>query len=254
MLYSEVAGSGRDVALLHGWGLHSGVWSEVVAGLALEFRMTTIDLPGHGYSSETPERYQLDELAAQVAEVAPAEALWIGWSLGGMVALQLAADYPQRVSGLVTVCTSPHFVKTKDWRHAQEVALLEQFAQDLEGDYRAALNRFLALEVRGSDRAREELRVLRERLFARGEPTLAGLRGGLDILRYGDLRSVYANLDCPSLSVLGERDGLVPLAVAKELTGLNPYAAIEVIAGAGHAPFISHFTDFMHSLRRFLYV
>jgi len=48
--YHHTLGSGPDVLLLHGWGMHSGVWENVVEGLRDDYRITMLDLPGHGYS------------------------------------------------------------------------------------------------------------------------------------------------------------------------------------------------------------
>src|SRR2546430_11456934 len=49
-LYFEVQGRGRDVVLLHGWGLNLRVWDELAGALARRFRVIAIDLPGHGKS------------------------------------------------------------------------------------------------------------------------------------------------------------------------------------------------------------
>lgn len=252
-LHTTTTGSGPNLVMLHGWGLHSGIWQEIAESFALEFRVTTIDMPGHGQSPMDLERFDLVSVAEAVRGAAPAEAFWLGWSLGGMVAQQLALDFPESVSRLALLSSSPRFVSAEDWPHAQPVSVMETFAADLELDYRATLNRFLALEARGSDRAREELRVLRERVFSAGEPNLDALRGGLEILRYADLRADVHRLQCPTLWLFGERDGLVPAAVAGDLAVLAEDAEVEIIQGAGHAAFISHPTLFTKAVSRFFY-
>ena len=93
-LYTEVRGSGPALVLLHGWGLNVRVWDGLSATLCDRFRIIAIDLPGHGRSGWLPARSSLEEQAAQVretvADIASDYSL-LGWSLGGQIALQLAA-------------------------------------------------------------------------------------------------------------------------------------------------------------------
>ncbi|HRA24442.1 MAG TPA: alpha/beta fold hydrolase, partial [Usitatibacteraceae bacterium] len=49
-LHVELAGQGPDLVLLHGWGLHGGVWQGLARELAPAFRLHLVDLPGHGHS------------------------------------------------------------------------------------------------------------------------------------------------------------------------------------------------------------
>ena len=93
-LYTEVRGNGPALVLLHGWGLNVRVWDGLAAALCDRFRIIAVDLPGHGRSVWLPERSSLEEQAAQVAETVAAitaEYSLLGWSLGGQIALQLAA-------------------------------------------------------------------------------------------------------------------------------------------------------------------
>ena len=144
-LFLQTQGSGPDIVLLHGWGLHSGIWADVATALAPHNRVTRIDLPGHGRNAGTAMAEHLSAVAAQIAAVAPAPAIWIGWSLGGLIALQLALSAPAAVRGLVVVAGSPRFVRDTDWPYAVEDAVLQQFARSLDEDYAATLGRFLAL-------------------------------------------------------------------------------------------------------------
>ncbi len=252
-LWYETLGAGPDLVMVPGWAMHSGIWREFAEGLSLEFRVTLVDLPGIGRSAGWQGGRDLEALAEAVDAVAPADASWLGWSLGGMVCQHLAVTRPQRVARLINLCSSPRFCRGEGWPHAQEAAVLEQFARDLEYDYAGTLQRFLALEVRGSDHARDELRLLRQRLFDQGEPDTAALGAGLDILRYGDLRSSLGAIEAPTCWIFGERDNLVPASAAADIGALQPGARQAVIPGAGHAPFLSHPNDLLREVSRFLY-
>ncbi len=247
-LFTQTQGSGPDVVLLHGWGLHGGIWDEVATALAPHHRVTRIDLPGHGHSGAMALADELPTVAEQLAAVAPALALWIGWSLGGLLALQLALSAPAAVRGLVVVAGSPRFVRAADWPHAVEDAVLQQFAYALDADYEATLGRFLALQVRGSADAGASLRRLRACLLEREVPQQAALRSGLRLLRESDLRTRLDTIACPTQFVFGTRDLLAPAAITAELARLMPAARCAVIDGAGHAPFVSHTAQFIELL------
>jgi pimeloyl-[acyl-carrier protein] methyl ester esterase len=237
-LFTQSSGDGPDLVLIHGWGLHAGVWDGFVPLLEPHFRVLRVDLPGHGSSSWSGE-VSLDEMAAAVLAVAPANAAWLGWSLGGLVAMRAALQAPARVGALLLLASTPCFVRRPDWQCALLPALLDSFAAELQQDYLRTLNRFLALQVRGSEHSGAVLRVLRTRLLEKGEPAPAALQAGLDILRNTDLRSEVGALACPVLVVAGDRDTLVPAAAAGATADLIPNAGSAVVAGAGHAPFIA---------------
>ena len=182
----------------------------------------------------------------------PAETVWVGWSLGGMIAQQLAIDAPERVTKLVLVGSSPCFVSRPEWPHAMALSTLQQFAENLQMNYRSTLKRFLALEVHGSDRAKEQLRVLSRILFQHGEPDLKALQDGLAVLEKEDLRSALPSIVCPTLLLLGEQDKLVPASVGTDIQSLLPQARFHVFEKAGHTPFLSHLTEFTRLLRDFI--
>jgi pimeloyl-[acyl-carrier protein] methyl ester esterase len=252
-LYTQALGHGRDIVLVHGWGMHSGVWEDVIESLVDDYRITVMDLPGHGYSRQARAAgHSLAALTRMVAANAPAKAIWIGWSLGGMIAQRLAVDAPERVGKLVLVGSSPSFVRRPGWPHAMAFQTLHQFAEDLKNDYRATLKRFLALEVHGSEHAREQLRLLHRILFQHGEPDAEALQDGLRILESDDLRHALATTACPTLLLLGQRDNLVPVSAGPAIQNLLPHARLHVFPGAGHAPFFSQFAEFIRCLREFI--
>ncbi|MCC6135167.1 MAG: pimeloyl-ACP methyl ester esterase BioH [Candidatus Contendobacter sp.] len=251
-LYSRTIGCGPDVALIHGWGMHSGVWEDVVEALVDDYRVTAIDLPGHGYSREFDSVQNLPELAEAVAAVIPAPAIWIGWSLGGLVAQQVAISMPERVSRLALVNSTPCFIQRPDWPHAVALPVLRRFAEELRENHRAVLKRFIALEVHGSDHANEQYRQLKALLFQHGEPDAVALGDGLTMLEDADLRAELPRIQHPTLLLMGQRDQLTPAAAGEAMLKWLPNARLRIFERAGHAPFFSHLPDFMAELRAFL--
>jgi pimeloyl-[acyl-carrier protein] methyl ester esterase len=250
-LYIDTRGSGPDLVMLHGWGLHGGLFGPVIEPLAERFRLHLVDLPGHGRSTMLHGDYTLERVAAAAAAAVPVGAAWLGWSLGGRIALAAAID-GAAISRLILVGTNPCFTQQPGWPHAMPASELEQFAASLRDDYRATLQRFLAVQSRGSVSAREELRGLREELFAHGEPDPRALAGGLEILRGADLRPALHRIAQPTLVLHGARDTLAPLAAAEYTAAQLPHGHLGVIEGAGHAPFLSHPEQFLAAVEMFL--
>ena len=250
-LYTQTSGAGPDLVLVHGWGLHADIWDEFVPLLETAFRITRVDLPGHGRSAWQGQA-TLDAMAAAVLDAVPQRAAWLGWSLGGLVATRAALQAPGRVNALVIVAGTPCFVRQPGWQSAMLPGLLEGFAAELRADYAGTLHRFLALQVRGSEHAGSVLRILRTRLLAAGAPEPAALQAGLEILRCTDLRAAVAAVACPVLLLMGERDTLVPAAAGAAATRLFPDARVVLIAGAGHAPFIQQPQLVANHLQAFL--
>jgi pimeloyl-[acyl-carrier protein] methyl ester esterase len=238
-LYLESYGEGVPLLLIHGWGMHGGIWGDVVEQLAQHCQVICMDLPGHGASAPM-EEFTLDRLVQGLSAQFDAPLAVCGWSLGGQVALRWAALHPQQVSRLVLVASTPCFVQREDWPYAMAAETLQQFAAALLENHAQTLKRFLALQVRGSENERELLASLRTRLFSRGEPDMAALRGGLEILRDTDLRALLPQLRQPALVIAGERDMLAPLAASRYLAQELHNASLVSVAGAAHAPFLSH--------------
>jgi len=236
-MHVESVGHGPDCVLIHGWAMHAGIFAPLTRLLATRLRVHLVDLPGHGLSTDEATcdaRDCAERLAAQLPR-----ALWIGWSLGGVVALQAALAHATRVRGLVEIAASPRFTVAVDWPHAVEASVFAEFGAGLYNEYRRTIERFLALEALGSSHAQAELRELRAHVFERGEPTLGALQDGLRVLDRTDLRAALARLAVPSLWLAGRRDRLVPAAAMRWAAEHAPGGAYREFP-SGHAPFIAH--------------
>ena len=243
-------GEGPPLVLLHGWGSQSAVWDSVVRELERHFSLYLVDLPGHGTSADPGEDDPLEKVAQEVLPLVPPDATWVGWSLGGLLALSAAGAARGRIGRLVLVASTPRFVSGPDWPHGVPGATLERFAGDLERDLEGTLARFVALQTRGSKRAAQVARALRQRLRGGPAPSRAGLRWGLHQLRESDLRDALCRAACPVHVLLGERDTLVPPECLADMLALRPDLQGTVLPGNGHAPFLSDPLGFSHFLLR----
>ena len=238
-LFIEKAGRGPlPLVLLHGWAMHGGVLAPLVAALGERCTMYVVDLPGHGRSRDCGLPLEPRACAAAIARLTP-PALWLGWSLGGTIALTAALELPRQVRGLAMLCATPKFVRDTSWPHGADGPLVHQLASDLETDYHATIERFLALEAMGSADPRGELRRLRELVFTHGEPDLRVLQEGIRILETSDRRAGLPDLRVPSAWISGRRDRLVP-PQAMQWSASQCGGSYTEIQQAGHAPFFGH--------------
>ena len=240
-----------DLVLLHGWGLHSIVWDDVMPGLLEHFRVTVVDLPGMGQSPLPNDPYTLDFLVGQVASVMPEKAHLMGWSLGGLVALRMASLMPERVRSVVSVATSPKFTRSDDWPAAMPGEILAKFAEIFDEDQEGTLIRFLALNCKGAVTQKDDIRKLRSILYFCGLPAGRALREGLNILRDTDLRDSLVEIARPTLMLFGEHDNLVPAAVMAEIEAIAPNVELALQQGVSHVPFVSAPDIFLQAVTDF---
>jgi pimeloyl-[acyl-carrier protein] methyl ester esterase len=251
-LHIDSIGSGEPLVLIHGWGMHGGCWGNAATGLARQFRVYNVDLPGHGASAPVA-RYDLVTVVEQLASGFDTAVHVCGWSLGGQIALRWAETRPESIRKLVLVATTPCFVQRTGWEPAMAPDVLQEFAAALARDHEQTLKRFLSLQLHGSEHEREMLAHLRALLFSRGTPDAEALRGGLEILRDTDLRASLPSLHHEALVIAGERDRLTPPAASAYLARALARARLINVKGAAHVPFLSHPEIFLENLTSFLH-
>ncbi|PLW70788.1 malonyl-ACP O-methyltransferase BioC [Pseudohalioglobus lutimaris] len=222
----------QDVVLLHGWGCSREIWRPLVALLRPWANITLFDIPGLAPGVPGPDS-GVDGLLESILQVAPERALYLGWSLGGQLAIALAQRSSRRVAAVVTVCSNPCFVAAEGWP-GMEAQLLEQFRASAGVDPGKALRRFDSLQVAGASQPRGLLRNLQNQ---RAADVGGGLTVGLDWLAQLDLREHCSSLLQPQLHLLGSEDALVPATLVEALPDLLaecPVAEVTVLEGSSH--------------------
>jgi pimeloyl-[acyl-carrier protein] methyl ester esterase len=249
-LHVDVLGNGPDVVLVHGWGWHGGVWDRCAQELARTYRVWVPDLPGHRSSRNAAAPYTLESLFEAVFACVPKHAAWIGWSLGGLLAL--VAAQRGAAGKVVVVGTTPRFVNGTAWTCGLSPNWFDHFSEELALDKRAALERFASLLLGAGANERALLRQLRAQLNRAELPEAEALHGGLVILKGSDLREQLPGVTAPALVWHGENDQIVPAAAGKYLAYALPHGRFVGVEGAGHAPFLSHPENFIETVGAFL--
>lgn len=237
------------LVMIHGWAMHGGILHPLAEALDAHFDMYIVDLPGHGHSRDSSIPLEPRACAEAIIRATP-PATWLGWSLGGLVATTAALDFPQAVQRLVAISSTPKFVRADDWPHGNDPAMVAKLAADLAADYKATVDRFIALEAMGSPDPRAETRKLMAEAYERGEPDPRVLLEGLRLLEQADLRARLPELGMPSFWIAGRRDRIVHPEAMRWSAEAAGDRFVE-LAHAGHAPFIGHAAELAEAIVQF---
>ncbi|MEN0108980.1 MAG: alpha/beta fold hydrolase [Pseudomonas sp.] len=212
------------LVLLPGWGLGNAPLEPLAAALrGLDERLQVqIDaLPA--MESSDPADW-LDELDARL----PADCWLGGWSLGGMLAAELAARRGDRCCGLITLASNCNFVASSLWPDAMPAADFAAFLQGCEQNPVATLKRFGLLCAQGAQDSRPLARQL-----AAG--ATAGDLYGLHVLAALDTRAALQAFAGPQLHLFAGEDALVPAEAAGAVLALLGDVEVGLIEGVSHA-------------------
>ena len=252
---SVAGGPGRRLVLLHGFTQGPGSWDPVVAELDPSYEIVRVTLPGHGPAGSASARARLPFEAAAgavadaVAEVAgPNPATWIGYSLGGRLALRAALDRPELVDSLALLGATAG-IEDDDARAAR-VEIDERLADGLE---RKGVEQFIdgwLAQALFARLARADAGVEERRMG-----TVAGLASALRLLGTGAQEPVWKRLgeiSVPVLLMAGEHDSKFSALGFRLAAGIGGNAGISFVPGAGHAAHLERPRSVALILTRFL--
>ena len=226
MLYSSTIGIGPDLVLLHGWGFNSELFNNLIDRYKNQYRITMIDLPGHGRSDDVSGG--LDEWCDEIIKNLPDNPILLGWSLGGLLAINIATKI--KISKLILVASTPKFVQSEDWPYGIDENNFRQFSDALQLNLSKGLKRFVSLQTQD----KTQLKALNQSIDKFPASTKA-LNQGLEILLTADLVDEFTQLKMPIEVILGNHDTLVPYRIS------NWYDNTKIktqVLNTGHLPFL----------------
>lgn len=192
------------LVLLNSIGTDMDLWSPVLPLLREHVAVLRIDTRGHGGSDAPPGDYSLAGLARDVAAVMDAagwdKAQVAGLSLGGMIAMQMALDMPERVTGLIPICTSATMDRAA-WTTRVDTVRRDGMA----GIVDLAMSRFLSPAFI-AERPGHAATIRRALLTMQAE----GYAGCAAAIRDMALADRLGGIACPTLVISGERDSSTP--------------------------------------------
>jgi pimeloyl-ACP methyl ester carboxylesterase len=235
-LYYEERGSGPPLLLVHGTGGYAGLWSPVVAGLARSYRVIAYDRRGFARSSPAPSTVLADH-ARDAAELLGAldasPATIVGWSAGGVVALDLAASYPDRVAALVLAEPAAHLL-THPTRDVLAMTARFGFQRYVRRDAAAAalaMYRWASSYTTGGNAFDAFPDEWREQMLAHAPATLREMD---QMRRPYPSRAAIRSIACPVTVIEGDLSALAFVRANAFVMGLLPRARKTSLSGAAH--------------------
>jgi 3-oxoadipate enol-lactonase len=228
-VHHVVEGEGAPLVLLNSLGTNLGMWDDQAGPLAERFRLVRYDQRGHGDSPVPPGPYSLADLGADLIDLLDRLALervsLCGLSLGGMTAMWVASEVPERIERLVLCCTSALLGPASDWQ--QRARTVRGLGVEAIAD--AVLARWFTL----SFLAARPPAVDRLDAMLRATPA-EGYAGCCEAIRDMDLTDRLAFITAPTLVIAGAEDQATPPLHGQAIANSVPDARLEILAGAAH--------------------
>lgn len=241
----ETGGSGAiPILFLHGVGSDKSVWAPQIARFGQQRRAVALDYPGYG-ESEPVDAATRDDFAA--ACLAALDALSIerahicGLSLGGVVAIAMAALAPARCASLIL---ADSFAVHPDGQAIYDRSVAASNAMPMAE--LAAARAPMLLGAAASETLTAEV------IATMGRIDPAAFRLGAAAVWLADQRARAESIEAPTLILVGDQDTVTPLALSEQLGTLIAGSRVEIINGAGHLANVEQPEMFNGSLDRFL--
>jgi pimeloyl-[acyl-carrier protein] methyl ester esterase len=215
------------LVLLSGWGIDARIWHGLDSHWPDDITVTTPDWPGYGRHGALTDPTDVASLAQAMHEVLPSDAVWVGWSLGGLLAAAMLRFLPSP-RALVMLGMTPRFTATGTRGvTGRELALFQAaFARDPQRTWA----HFVRWQVNGEPSPNAAQQRL-EKMIGKAMPAdIPTLKAGLEQLASWDLHHTLSHAPCPVVYLRGEDDPLLPPP-----EGYSP----QVLAGSGHCPQVS---------------
>ena len=232
-IYWQEEGEGDPLVLIMGLGCSSEMWYRLAPVLSRQYRIISFDNRGVGRSDTPPGPYSIAAMADDAAAVLDAAAIEsahvVGFSMGGMIAQELALRHPARVRSLilgVTSCGGQHAVRAAP--EVIDVLYARAYSSPVDAFWAMAPYTYDSATPR--EKIQEDLDV-RRRAFPRRECYLAQLQAIIAWESYGRLKSITA----PTLVIHGETDRLIPPENGDLLAREIPGASLVKLARASHS-------------------
>ena len=232
------------IVLVSGWCMSADIMSPLADALIGE------DLSVISMSLADARNESWDALLSALDnKVGEQPALLVGWSLGGNLCARYAAQYPDKVVGLVTMGSTPSFVAAEDWPEGKHPDVYQEFVDGVEADIQLAMKGFAPMCTRGSANLKATIRTLR----ASAQWATAQETNWQELLNRlaEDARPEWKNVTCPTVHLLADSDPLAKAAIAGDLKKLAPAHRVQVLSGS-HAIFLDHTEVVVQTIRTIL--
>lgn len=236
------------VLLLHGWAANHHVFDDLIGKLPSEYTYLAPDLPGHGLAP-MPSKFDVTLIADKLAATLTEPVHLVGWSLGGHIALYLAAHYPHLVKSLCLTASFAKFMASSDYPEGLKNPALSKMVALFQQDFTKYMTQFFQLQfLYAKDNVSVLEQVLPKVCQYNAPPALAD---ALAAIEQSDARHCLPAIQAPTLLLFGQKDAITPPAMGHYLHQHITGSQLHFFEHASHAPFLSHADEFSHTLTQF---
>ncbi|MGC3895390.1 alpha/beta fold hydrolase [Pseudomonas urmiensis] len=232
--------------LLPGWGLGTAALEPLAASLRAQDSRLQVELMPLPELPEGDVQAWIDYLDRKL----PTDTWLGGWSLGGMLASELAHKRGDHCCGLLTLASNPSFISRADWPHGMAPDTFGTFLDGCRSHHQVTLKRFRSLCSEGAQMPRTLLRQLGVGLPDTDPLYLAN---GLEVLAKLDTRTALEQYAGPQLHLFAGSDALVPAAAAKALSDLLPDVEVGLVEDSSHAFLLEYPQELAAGIKSFLH-
>ncbi|MBJ7777882.1 pimeloyl-[acyl-carrier protein] methyl ester esterase [Neisseria meningitidis] len=232
-----------------GGGRTGHVFDDLMPRLPATWPVSAVDLPGHG-DAPFAQPFDIEAAADAVAAQIDTPADILGWSLGGLVALYLAARHPDKVRSLCLTASFARLTADEDYPEGLAAPALGKMVGAFRTDYAKHIKQFLQLQLLHTHDADGIIGRILPDLARCGTPS--ALQEALDAAERADARHLLDKIDVPVLLVFGSKDAITPPRMGEYLHRHLKGSRLVVMEKAAHAPFLSHAEAFAALYRDFV--
>lgn len=239
----------KKVYLIHGWAANRHIFDDLIPRLPDEWDIQALNLPGHGdapFHGGFDVAAAADAFAAHITE----PAYLLGWSLGGLVSLYMAARHPEKVRGLCLTASFARFQAAPDYPEGLKNPALAKMIELFEQDYHKYMKQFLQLQFLYAKDQHSILEKVLPDIVKHGAPS--ALQAALDAVAEADARAFLPHINVPSLLIFGAKDSITPPRMGEYLHRHLPQSRLHIIEKAAHAPFLTQAAEFAQILTDFV--
>lgn len=256
-IHYEDRGSGHPLLFVHGWSMAGPAWRFQESYFHDHFRCICVDLRGHGCSSSPETGYGIADFVSDLTSLCEQldlrRATLVGWSMGAIIAIAAYPKLRSRLGSLVLVSGTPKFTSSEDYpfglpeRETRGLSL--RLRRNPEQAFAAFYRMMFTQEESGG--AISEYPDSDVVPLLRTPPNSAALQS-LDTLAAADVRDLLPTISVPALLIHGNRDIICPAGASNYMTERITGSSLEIIDGAGHAPFLTRQEEFNRLMGDFL--
>ena len=232
-----------SLLFIPGWGINESIWKHQVKYFSQHYMTVAVSLEGDSIREHT------EHLLGIIKKSKSNSVNLVGWSMGGMIAINFVSQHPEYVKKLTLVSTPAKFVATEDYNAGVSQTVMENFIEKFRKSPVRMLANFASLILKNADFKKEDLSLIKQSSNISNKDKALG---NLLLLRDCDLRDKLHSITVPTLIMHGKGDMVCPYACADYLHSKIKNSILYTFECAGHIPFVTKHEKFNNLLDGFL--